>query len=192
LKPAANRPVKVVVIDGQNGAAVDIRTDEIRTAWMADASARIARDPALQDEAAHQRDALVGSQFGAAPWHPLAAAAGGQPLISAAASRGTLVLVSAAKPDALVTPLLLHAIAAAIAPSEDPAAAEIVPMSDASLRAWTRAPGAVIDPRVDTVERDDRRWLWGAALLLFAIESWVRRARPQYAGVLEPEESRVA
>jgi hypothetical protein len=43
------------------------------------------------------------------------------------------------------------------------------------------------------VERDDRRWLWIAALCLLAIESWMRRVRSTGKPQVRPEEqARVA
>ena len=126
------------------------------------------------------------------PWYPLAYAADGRALISAAAAGGTLVIVSAAPADDLITPVLLRSIANSIAPEADSSAAlEIVPIADSALRAWTRAPGPVIDPRIDTVERDDRRWLWLAALVLLGVETWLRHGRREDIAVAE-EASRVA
>ena len=39
------------------------------------------------------------------------------------------------------------------------------------------ASAAPAAPRIDTVDEDDRRWLWIAALVLLAVEAWMRRAR---------------
>jgi hypothetical protein len=103
-----------------------------------------------------------------------------------------LVIVSGAAADALVTPLLLRSIANSVAPADDPTAHEILRLSDRWLQAWTRPPGAVIEPRADTIDRDDRRWLWVAALVLLAVETWVRRARRQDVAAVQAEESRVA
>ena len=72
---------------------------------------------------------------------------------------------------------LADAAAAAIdreplAPLPDAAThAEVVPIADGQLRAWTRPPAPVTAPRVETVERDDRRWLWVAVLVLLAVET---------------------
>lgn len=192
LKPATDRPVKVVVVDGSNEAPRDLRTEEIRTPWMADAIARVMRDPELQDEAASQATGLVDTRLGAAPWRPLAIAADGRAVISAAASQNTLVIVSGAAADALVTPLLLRSIANSIAPADDPKPHEILQLSDRWLLEWTRPPGAVIGPRVDTIDRDDRRWLWVATLALLAVETWMRRARRQDVAEVQVEASRVA
>jgi hypothetical protein len=112
-------------------------------------------------------------------------------MISAAATGRTLTIVSTAPADALITPVLLRSIANSIAPEADASSLEIMPIADSVLRAWTRPPGAVIDPRIDTVERDDRRWLWLAALVLLGVETWLRRSRRPDIAVAE-EESRVA
>ena len=60
------------------------------------------------------------------------------------------------------------------------------------LEAWSRRPGA---PSLDAPVADDgdRRWLWGLALALLAVEWRLRRARESRAVMTEPEqEPRVA
>jgi hypothetical protein len=61
------------------------------------------------------------------------------------------------------------------------------------LGEWTRSPGP---PSTDTPPADegDRRWLWGAALLLLTLEAWLRRAatRVREAAAADPVEARVA
>jgi hypothetical protein len=91
-----------------------------------------------------------------------------------------------------VTPLLLRAIANGIAAPPDLRTAEVLPIPDAQLQGWSRPAAPVTAPRLDRVERDDRRGLWALVLGLLAFETWVRRARP--AGAIErPEEvARVA
>lgn len=185
----ADRPVKVILL--QRGAPAAVQANAIGTPWMADAIARIARDVELRDEARNQMTGFADTRFSTRPWYPLASAADGRGLISAAATGGTLTIVSAASADAVVTPVLLRSIANSIAPDPDFSSLEIVPIADSVLGAWTRAPGAVLNPRIDTVERDDRRWLWLAALALLAVETWLRRGRRQDIAVAV-EESRVA
>jgi hypothetical protein len=184
--------VKLILVEGQNGAATDLHADDIRISWMADAIARLARDRELVDAAARRPAGLTQPRFRTAPWQPLAAAIDGQPLISAGASGATLVVASAAPADVLVTPLLLRSIANSIGGADDRESHEIVQIPDAVLRAWTRLPGGVVTPRLDTVERDDRRWLWIAVLVLLGAETWMRRGRRDDVAPLRSEESRVA
>ena len=56
-------------------------------------------------------------------------------------------------------------------------AEEVVPVADSVLQHWSRPPAPVTSPRLDNVDRDDRRWLWAAVLALLALESWIRRTR---------------
>jgi len=68
-----------------------------------------------------------------------------------------------------------------------------VPIGDAVLRGWSRPPMPVTSPRVESVDDDDRRWLWLAALCLMAVEMWIRRVRPAEAAHDRGEEdARVA
>ena len=59
------------------------------------------------------------------------------------------------------------------------------------LSSWSRQPGS---PLADAPLRDegDRRWLWGAALVLLAVEAWMRRSRSKLALVADESEARVA
>ncbi len=113
----------------------------------------------------------------AAPWQTLAFAADGRPLAVAAASANRLLVASAAPASDLATPVLLRSIANAIASVPDLRADEVVAIADPVLRQWSRPPAPMTAPRIDTVDRDDRRWLWGAVLGLLALETWMRRSR---------------
>ncbi|MEO7135883.1 MAG: BatA domain-containing protein [Vicinamibacterales bacterium] len=68
---------------------------------------------------------------------------------------------------------------------------EPVMLTPDQLAAWSRQPGS---PLADAPLRDggDRRWLWGAALVLLAVEAWMRRSRPEIASVADQSEARVA
>jgi hypothetical protein len=190
--PAADRHVRLIVLNRAGRASIPVDVDRIRLPWMADAVAAIGHDADLEDEAARISSGFADARFAAPPWQPLVAGADGHPVASAAASSATLIVVSAADATAFVTPLLLRSIANSIAPEDDPARSELLPISDAWLRAWTRPPAPLTAPRIDTVDRDDRRWLWGGVLMLLAVEAWVRRTRRDAAEPIEQETARVA
>ena len=145
---------------------------------MANASARIARDSSLRAAAVRLAAGLADPRFAAAPWQTLTEAADGHPLIAAAGSAGQLLVASAAPASDIATPLLLRSIANAIALVADLQPAEVMPISDALLQRWSRPSTPVTSPRIETVDQDDRRWLWLVVLCLLACEMWMRRGRP--------------
>jgi hypothetical protein len=175
------------VIDGLGDAA------PITQPWMADAIARIARDPDLRAAGVRVADGLADAKFAAAPWQILAPAADGRPLAAAAGSTRGIVVASASPASDVATPVLLRSIADAIADVPTLQNAEVVPIADAVLQRWTRTAAPVTEPGVETVEQDDRRWLWAAVLCLLALEGWVRRARSaEVSRERETEQARVA
>jgi hypothetical protein len=175
------------VINGLSDAA------PITQPWMADAIARIARDPDLRAAGVRVADGLADARFAAAPWQPLASAADGRPLAVAAGSARGVVVASAAPASDVATPVLLRSIADAIADVPDLQRAEVVPIADAALQRWSRPPLPVTAPAIETIDQDDRRWLWAVVLCLLAFESWVRRARSAQASrERETEQARVA
>jgi len=192
--PMPDRKARLVIADrGFNGAAGLNDTGPIRSAWMADAIAQIASDDDVQAEASRASTGLDDKRFDAGPWQPLIIARDGRPVVSAAASTTILTIASAFAADSLATPVLLRAIANSLAPTADePSAAEVLPIPDDQLRVWTRTPTAVSAPRVETVERDDRRWLWAGVLMLLALEWWMRRSRGSRVETRETETARVA
>jgi hypothetical protein len=177
-----DRRARLVLVPGEVSDA-----SPMTQPWMADAVARIARDPDLRAAAARVASGLPDARFAAAPWQTLTAAADGRPLAAAAGSAGRFVIASAAPASDLATPVLLRSIANAIASVPDLQAAEVVPIADAVLQRWSRPAAPVTAPRVDTVEQDDRRWLWLAALALLALETWIRRV-PVVSGFGRTEE----
>ena len=150
----------------------------ITVPWMADAVARIARDADLQAASHRVAAGLTDGPFASAPWQVVAVAADGRPLAAAAGSADRLLVASAADAMNLATPVLLRSIANGIATVPDLQQAEVLPIADALLKQWSRLPAPVVSPRIETVDLDDRRWLWLAALCLLALEQWIRRARP--------------
>jgi len=172
---------------------VDEAASEVRTPWIADAIARVMRDPDLQTAARR-----VAAGFEAArlpsPWLPIAAAADGRPLAAAAEDGERLIVASAAPPADLFTPVLLRSIANSLGVLPDLTRAEVVPIPDPWLREHERAPSPPAPPTGDALGNDDgndRRGFWLAALALLAIESWMRRSR-QHAAEARKEASRVA
>jgi hypothetical protein len=159
---------------------------------MADALARIARDAALRAESARTPNGLGDPRFVQHPWQVIARALDGRPIASAAASADRLVVAAAARQGDLLMPTLLRAIATNLAPETDLRGAEVVPIPDSQLRAWTRQPGPAPPPRPETVDRDDRRWLWGAVLVLLLIETWMRRETADTQQAIEETRARVA
>lgn len=147
--------------------------------WIADAVARIAGDARLQSVGAN-----------------------GKPLIAATGDGSRLVVRTSAPATDVVTLRLLrsvlNALAQPIVPVGDGLQAvpyEILPIPDVDLRAWERPAGEVRTPRLDTLDRDDRRWWWAAALVLLALEAWIRRVRADSAELADPtseEAARVA
>ena len=166
LRRGAPKPV------GEGGGAAVIRQP-----WMADAISRIAADRELREAAARVAAGLSETRFAAAPWQILASAADGRPFAVAAGSPDRLVVASAARASDLATPLLLRSIANAIAAPPDVQPSEVVPIADVVLQRWSRPAAPLWSPRLESVDQDDRRWLWLAVLCLMVLEMWLRRAR---------------
>jgi hypothetical protein len=190
------RVVLAAPADGTSDAAPTDRTLEalpVQRPWMAQAIARMTRDPDLRAAGTRAAAGLADPRFAGPPWQTLAAAADGRPLAAAAESTDRLLIESAAEASSLATPVLLRSIANAMAPASDLQHAEVVPVADAVLGQWSRPPAPVVSPRIDTVGADDRCWFWLVALCLLALETWMGRGRPASASERRAgERSRVA
>src|SRR5262245_29346993 len=190
--PAANRRGRLVLLDSSIDPAADADGGPITESWIADAVASITRDRDLQTAGAQTPAGLSDPRLSAMPWQPLLLAADGRPLAVAGASRASLVVVSGATPSSLVTPLLVRAMANALGGPPDLRQAEVLPIPESQLRGWSRPPAPVTAPRVDRVERDDRRGLWILVLAVLALETWVRRAKAEEKTSTYEEDVRVA
>jgi hypothetical protein len=190
--PAADRRARLVLIGTSVDSTAIADARPVTVAWTADAMASVTRDPELQAEASEAPAGLRDRRFATAPWQTLVSASDGDPLAAAAGTPTGFVVVSGAEPSSLVTALLLRAIANGIAAPPDLRVAEVLPIPDAQLQGWTRPAAPVTAPRIDRVERDDRRGLWALVLGLLALEMWVRRARPVGAIAPREEDARVA
>jgi hypothetical protein len=160
---------------------------------MADAIARLTRDSDLQQAAARSTGALANSRVPAVPWDAVVAmSADGHPVIAAGVQDGRLTIVSGAPASDLVTPLVVRALVNAMAVTPDLTPLEIVGIADDQLKTWSRPSSAPASPRIDSVDRDDRRWFWLAALGWLALETWLRRSRRDRAVAADEERVRVA
>jgi hypothetical protein len=148
----------------------------VKVPWMADAIAAITHDRDLQQTIDRWTTPLPPAPFGLAPWHVAMADRDGHPLVAAAAGADARLLVAAAKAgDDLATAVLLRSVLNAIAEAPAPAPLDVVALSDAQLRVWTRPAGPAPEPRVDTVGEDDRRLLWIVMAILMGVEWWMRQ-----------------
>jgi hypothetical protein len=190
--PAANRRGRLVLLDPSIDPSAVADGGPVTESWIADAVAAIARDRDLQAAGAQTPAGLSDPRFSAMPWQPLLLTPVGRPVAVAAASRASLVLVSSAPPSSLVTPLLLRAMVNALGGPPDLRQAEVLPIPESQLRAWSRPPASVTAPPVDRVERDDRRGLWVLVIALLALETWVRRAKDELKTSTYEEDERVA
>jgi hypothetical protein len=178
-----NRRARLVVVDGtEPGNAASLVAQGFSPAimaspWMADAAASIARDAGLRAASAQIAAGLTDPRFAAPPWQRLVSSGDGRPLVVAAASADRFVVASAVPPSDLATPILVRAIANAMAQVPDLQAAEVMPITDAQLQRWSRPSTPTSSPRTETVDEDDRRWLWLTVLCLLALEMWIRRVR---------------
>jgi hypothetical protein len=192
LAPADGRLVRVLSTDMPDAAGIAASAVPIHDAWMADALAAIERHDDLRAASKQMASGLPDARFASSPWTPVARAADSGPLAVGAAASGALVLITAAPRDSFVSALLLRTAMNAIGDRRLPGA-ETMAIPDAQVNAWTRAPGPAPAPRFDTLDRDDRRWLWIAALALLALEWRIRRSRAEAHSMTserrrEPEE----
>jgi Aerotolerance regulator N-terminal len=190
--PPANRRGRLVLLDPSIDPAAVADGGPVTESWIADAIASIARDRDLQTAGAQTPAGLSDPRLSTMPWQPLLLAADGRPVVVAGASRASLVVVSGAMPSSLVTPLLLRAMVNALGGPPDLRQAEVLPIPEPQLRSWSRPPAPVTAPRVDRVERDDRRGLWILVLALLALETWVRRVKAEEKTSTYEEDARVA
>lgn len=180
---------ELVLVSGENGPPpVPAHAAGIEP-WMADAIARLTRDDALHQASARAAGGLDAARFSQPPWFAVARSGDNRVLVAAAASGDRLVVVTSAPPADVVLPILVRGIVNAIAGVPDIVPLEIVPIPDAQLAAWSRPAGPPAQPRIESVESDDRRWLWIATIGLLIAERWVRRFRRRDASVADAEEA---
>ena len=83
----------------------------------------------------------------------------------------------------------MRAIANALGIIPDLRGVEVVPIADAQLQQWSRPAAPLASPRLNSLDQDDRRWLWLAVLCLLGAEMWIRRARRTDEAIDDREET---
>jgi hypothetical protein len=195
--PPADRRATLLIAGAQDDVRIRASAEAIHSPWVGDAVARIIGDRDVAAVAAEVREPASNADTRRGPWQVIASGANNQPIVVAAQSGSRLLVVSAAAPSDLLTPVLIRSILSGLSDPATHEADEILPIQDVQLRAWERLPGPAAMPeprgRIDDVN-DDRRWLWAAALILIALEGWMRSRPRVSAGVslADQEDQRVA
>jgi Aerotolerance regulator N-terminal len=190
--PQARRARLVLASPGSAAPEVTAGNGEMEP-WIAEAIARLTRDDDLQRASAGLTGALHERRFSQAPWVTVARSRDNGVLIAAAAGVDHLVVVTSAPPPDVVLPILVRGIVNAIALVPDVVPLEIVPIPQAQLARWSRPATPRPLSGIDSVESDDRRWVWIAALGLLLVETWIRRSARGGASTAHTEErARVA
>ena len=111
-------------------------------------------------------------------WTTVARSADGAPLVRAAASGRELLLEIAAPPDSLLAAATVRAALTARIDVDVYAEREVARLDEAWLTAFTRPSAGVTRDAWRSAESTDARWFWLLALVLLAVEQWLRdRAR---------------
>jgi hypothetical protein len=150
--------------------------DTVRAPWMIEALLRARADEGLRAAAsAHAAD--LDPQLSAA-WRPIVRTVSGNPLVAVAAAQQNLAAYVSASPATLVAAAALRSLLYAVAPPQPWSEREVESISPSQLSAWTRQAGPRPGQRSGKAP-GDAQWIWGLALLMLAIETVVRRARPE-------------
>lgn len=80
---------------------------------------------------------------------------------------------------------------AALVEAGRPGWVEPLPIPPTQLQAWSRPAGPPAS-NAPIADEGDRRWLWAAAIVLLALEWWLRRGRTETASANRSGEARVA
>lgn len=147
--------------------------------WQVDATRAIATDTSLTRAAGRATAVPNAVSDASEPWVVLMRDAGGRPAVLAAADGANgdtrmLVWSRVAAADE-ATALLIRATLRALAGADAFGEAEVIAIPDATLAQWQRPASEPPASEWREVDGNDRRWLWGAVLVLIAVEQVVRR-----------------
>jgi hypothetical protein len=181
LASGAAHPLVMQVAATPGLAGWTPRIEPLSEAWMAATVERLVSDAALARSTRGVR-ALTREPL-PAPWLTILNDEDGRAIVAAtgttstAAGRDVRALFVLARVDVVspVSAALAHALLASRDDARRFARDEILPIPDAQLAAWSRAPGDVDPRRIGDAHVSDRRWFWAAALAVLGIEMMVRR-----------------
>ena len=166
-------------------AGYERRADILKTAtplhapWMTDVVARLRADSMLIGAAS--TDASRGEASDSVGKLVVARSASGMPAVVAVQGqvdgRDHLILLPSVDASSLTSAALIAATTRALSIAAPVTEMEPTTVPDDVLRSWQREPDASATSQVSTDGASDGRWLWIVALVLLAVETWLRRAR---------------
>jgi hypothetical protein len=155
------------------------RAAPIAQPWMAAAISHVSSDP---DIARESRGVLATTlEPLPAPWLTLLRDAEGHVLVGAAATEGStsarLIVWARVEPTSPLSPALVRSLLASRMDAHRLTQAEVLPIPDTQLAAWSRPPAAVDQRAPGGEHASDRTWFWAAVLAALGVETLVRRRR---------------
>jgi hypothetical protein len=151
----------------------------VNAGWMLQTVVRLRANDSLASEADAVRLPKPVFDPVQQPWSVLVRDAGGATLVRAAAANGELIIDIAAAPDDVLAAVAVQAALDARIDAASYDEQEINSLDEAAVAAMTRAAGPVTRDAWRAAETTDARWCWLAALILIAVEQWLRARRPQ-------------
>jgi hypothetical protein len=142
----------------------------VRPGWMLRTVLRLREDVTFRRPAPRPEGEAAPSD----PWTTVARSPDGAPLVRAAASGRELLLEIAAPPDSLLAAATVRAALTARLDVDVYAEREVVRLEETSLMAFTRPSAGVSRDEWRSAESTDARWFWLLALVLLAVEQWLR------------------
>jgi hypothetical protein len=182
---AADEPIAIRF----SGAPAAGSITTISAAWMVRTILRLQEEKTLQSLAGQSSAIAAARDAGEGAWTTVARDRAQQAIVRAAAAGKELVIEVEAPVDSLLSATVLRVALNARVNARDYAEKEIGRIDSAVLSALNRPPGEL--PRDVWRNRDssDARWLWLGALMLLALEQWLRERR---ASRLRQEDARAA
>jgi hypothetical protein len=169
--PRADRPVVVQFAPTSGAEAIA----PVRERWMLQTMVALEQDSELRRAAQQLKGTDAGKAEG---WTVLIEDENGNSLLRAAAVNRELLLdVGLPITTYFAAAVTRAALVAAHGPAGYPEQ-DVLQIPTQTLSAWNRSPGPVGAEVWRHTESSDARWLWAAALVLMALEGWLRK-RPR-------------
>jgi hypothetical protein len=175
---AADEPIAIKFAGAPDEA---VKVSSVASEWMLRTVLRLQEDTTLRSLAV--RSAAV-SQLGeseAGAWTTVARDHTQQSIVRAVASGNELLVDVDAPGDSLLAATVVRAVLNARRNGSDFGEQEIARIDPSSLSALNRPSGEVTREAWRNAESTDARWLWLGALMLLAVEQWLRDRRASRA-----------